>query len=70
MRDFILHDNSGELTQFVKRCDVLLNHWDDDLASTLIQEVTSNYKIQFSSCNSIDQITDIRTQLLFALQYL
>ena len=70
MRDFLHHDNSGKLTQYVKRCDVLLKDWDDDAAKSLIQEVTSKYKIQFSSSSCIEQITDIRTQLMIALKYL
>lgn len=63
-------DNSGELTQYVKKCEALLESWDEDEAEELIRTVTSKYKVALSPKNITEQIHEIHIQLMFALKYL
>ena len=63
-------DNSGELTQYVKKCEALLESWDEDDAEELIRTVTSKYKVTLSPKNITEQIHEIHVQLMFALKYL
>lgn len=63
-------DNSGELTQYVKKCEALLEAWDEDDAEELIRTVTSKYKIALSPKNITEQLHEIHVQLMFALKYL
>ena len=62
--------DGGELTQYVKKCEALLESWDEDDAEELIREVTSKYKIALSPKNITEQIYEIHIQLMFALKYL
>lgn len=61
--------NNGELIQYVKKCEELLESWDEDDAEELISAVSSKYKVALSPKNLTEQIHEIHVQLMFALKY-
>ena len=67
-RQFI--DNSGELSRYVKKCESLLESWDEDFAEDLVKEIAKKYKIVFASSNLAERVREIHIHLIFALKYL